>query len=122
MGRVNKKYEQKVHRRCPVCDKRVRVGHRSYNWWVYCEDGHIPQERYPSPSIAISMWETNGKQMMSIDEAIKTLKEETCYECSYGCDSAYSCEHEYCVLRIATRIAVDCMKKANKEEEYEHSS
>ena len=57
MGRVNKRYEQTIQKRCPICDKRVRLGHRSLDWWIYCEAGHIPQKYFGSVYLAIRDWE-----------------------------------------------------------------
>lgn len=47
---------------------------------------------------------------MSKEEAIKTLQTRSCYECSYGCDSADSCENEDCYLREATLMAIEALK------------
>ena len=48
---------------------------------------------------------------MSKEEAIKTLQTRSCYECSYGCDSADSCENEDCYLREATLMAIEALEE-----------
>lgn len=41
-----------------------------------------------------------------IKDAINTLKTESCYECTYGCESPFSCESEFCKLKEAVMLAV----------------
>ena len=53
---------------------------------------------------------------MTIPEAINVLKTESCYECAGGCDSPYFCGNTNCPLRIATTIAVKCMRHVEHAE------
>ena len=43
-------------------------------------------------------------------EAIEILKTKTCYECSYGCDSASTCECHTCDYRNASIKAIQALK------------
>lgn len=48
---------------------------------------------------------------MTVPEAIEVLKTESCYECSYGCESPYSCAVANCPLRDAVIMAIECMEE-----------
>ena len=65
MGEVNKKYNRRISRPCPVCGGRVVVGHRTCDWWVYCEENssHIPQRRFSHPNDAICQWNLKENQV-----------------------------------------------------------
>ena len=47
---------------------------------------------------------------MTREEAINVLKTDSCYECSWGCDSPVSCHCSGCDLAEATRIAIESLK------------
>lgn len=51
---------------------------------------------------------------MEENKAIEVLKSDTCYECSYGCDSPYNCESERCEVKSATRMAVSALERQEK--------
>lgn len=69
MGEVNKKYNRRISRPCPVCGGRVVVGHRTCSWWVYCEenDSHIPQRRFSYPQDAIYQWNLKANRVTNGD-------------------------------------------------------
>lgn len=48
---------------------------------------------------------------MTYEEAIITLKTESCTDCSYGCDSPINCISEGCEVKIATEIAIEAIEK-----------
>lgn len=47
---------------------------------------------------------------MTENEAIKRLEEDSCYECSYGCESAELCGLEDCGLKNATKMAIKALE------------
>ena len=47
---------------------------------------------------------------MTENEAIKKLKEDTCYECTYGCDSAATCSAEPCTYKSAVKMAIQALE------------
>lgn len=47
---------------------------------------------------------------MTREEAINVLKTDSCYECSWGCDSPGSCHCGGCDLAEATRIAIESLE------------
>lgn len=47
---------------------------------------------------------------MTYEEAIKTLVEESCYECAYGTEGAALCEID-CSLKDASKLAIEALKK-----------
>ena len=47
---------------------------------------------------------------MTREEAINVLKTDSCYECSWGCDSPVSCHCGGCDLAEATRIAIESLE------------
>jgi len=69
MNEVNKKYNRRISRPCPVCGGRVVVGHRTCSWWVYCEenDRHIPQRRFSYPQDAIYQWNLKANRVTNGD-------------------------------------------------------
>lgn len=46
---------------------------------------------------------------MTREEAINVLKTDSCYECSWGCNSPASCHCSGCDLAEATRIAIESL-------------
>lgn len=48
---------------------------------------------------------------MTYEEAIITLKTESCTDCSYGCDSPINCTCEGCKLKTAAGIAIEALEK-----------
>ena len=48
---------------------------------------------------------------MSIEDALNVIKTESCYECSFGCDSAYQCNNAGCPLREAVHVAVEALER-----------
>lgn len=48
---------------------------------------------------------------MTYEEAIITLKTESCTDCSYGCDSPINCTCEGCKLKTAAGIAIEAIEK-----------
>ena len=69
MGEENKKYNRRISRPCPVCGGRVVVGHRTCNWWVYCEENssHIQQRRFSYPQDAIKQWNLKANRVTNGD-------------------------------------------------------
>lgn len=48
---------------------------------------------------------------MTYEEAIKVLSAESCYECSYGCNSPTTCGNPYCIVKEATVLAIASLEK-----------
>lgn len=48
---------------------------------------------------------------MTEHEAIEILKTESCYECSYGCDSPVTCTCESCAIKDAVNIAIKALEE-----------
>lgn len=46
---------------------------------------------------------------MTNEEAIEILQNKSCYECSFGCNSAITCECEKCDYRIASIVAIEAL-------------
>lgn len=51
---------------------------------------------------------------MTENEAISTLKTDSCYECSQGTDSAVNCEYGACRVAMATRLAIQTLKEVQQ--------
>lgn len=51
---------------------------------------------------------------MTEQEAIKKLKTDCCYECSYGANSPVDCKYGACGVATATRIAIDALEEVQK--------
>lgn len=51
---------------------------------------------------------------MTENEAISTLKTDSCYECSQGTDSAVNCEYGACRVAMATRLAIQALKEVQQ--------
>lgn len=47
---------------------------------------------------------------MTAEEAIKWLKNDSCYCCSVGCESAYTCRENQCELKAAVQKAVEVLE------------
>lgn len=48
---------------------------------------------------------------MTENEAIEALKNDGCYECSYGCDSPVNCSNERCYIKQATKEAIKALEE-----------
>lgn len=48
---------------------------------------------------------------MTREEAKKVLSAESCYECSYGCNSPTTCGNPYCIVKEATVLAIASIEK-----------
>ena len=48
---------------------------------------------------------------MTENEAIETLKNDGCYECSGGCDSPVNCSNERCYIKQATKEAIKALEE-----------
>ena len=48
---------------------------------------------------------------MTVSEAIKILKKDSCYECAQGTDSPLNCEYGECRVSKATRVAIRALEK-----------
>jgi hypothetical protein len=48
---------------------------------------------------------------MTYEEAIKTLKEEACYECAYGTANMLTCDNDCCSLKEAIKVAIEALEK-----------
>ena len=57
---------------------------------------------------------------MTREEAIKMLEEESCYECSWGCESPVKCDCPKCKLKDAIEMAVEALKEQRPHGEWEH--
>ena len=51
---------------------------------------------------------------MTENEAIKILKKDSCYECSQGADSPFSCEYGECRVAKANRAAIKALEEVQK--------
>ena len=51
---------------------------------------------------------------MKASEAIKILKEDSCYECSQGTDSPLNCEYGECRVSKATRVAIKALEEVQQ--------
>lgn len=51
---------------------------------------------------------------MTENEAIKTLKKDSCYECAQGADSPFSCEYGECRVAKANRAAIKALEEVQK--------
>lgn len=51
---------------------------------------------------------------MTENEAIKTLKKDSCYECAQGTDSPFSCEYGECRVAKATRVAIKALEEVQQ--------
>ena len=47
---------------------------------------------------------------MRIERALQELKEGTCYECAYGCESTASCEASDCPFSVAMKMAIESVE------------
>ena len=47
---------------------------------------------------------------MTREEAIRTLEEESCYECTWGCESPTKCNCPECNLKSAVKVAIEALK------------
>ena len=48
---------------------------------------------------------------MTREEAIKELEKESCYECSWGCESMTKCTCPKCSLKEAVGMAIEALKE-----------
>lgn len=48
---------------------------------------------------------------MKNKEAITTLESESCYECSWGCESPVKCNCPKCDLKSAVNMAIDALQE-----------
>lgn len=48
---------------------------------------------------------------MKNKEAITTLESESCYECSWGCESPVKCNCPKCDLKSAVNTAIDALQE-----------
>lgn len=56
-------------------------------------------------------FEEDKKEEFTIEEAIKALEEESCFECSWGCESPVKCDCPKCSLKNAVNVAIEVLKK-----------
>lgn len=47
---------------------------------------------------------------MTREEAIETLEKESCYECTWGCESPVKCTCTKCDLIDAVNVAIEALK------------
>ena len=50
---------------------------------------------------------------MTIERALQELKEGTCYECAYGCESTATCGANDCALSVAVNKAIKALEFIN---------
>lgn len=55
---------------------------------------------------------------MTLEEALEIIETNSCYECSFGCISAYTCECETCNYKQAVNIAVNELKRKRPHREW----
>lgn len=51
---------------------------------------------------------------MTENEAIKTLRMDSCYECAQGADSAVNCDYGACRVAEATRMAIQALEEVQQ--------
>ena len=54
---------------------------------------------------------------MTRKEAIRTLETESCYECSYGCESPTKCTCPKCNLIDAIKVAIEALREQRPHSE-----
>lgn len=56
---------------------------------------------------------------MTREEAIRELEKESCYECTWGCESPVKCTCPKCNLIDALKMAIEALKEQITTEEIE---
>lgn len=51
---------------------------------------------------------------MTREEAISTLESESCYECSWGCESPVKCDCPKCNLKSAVNMGIEALKETER--------